>query len=1349
MDPFSILKKHTSGRVACYKLVILVLTFIGIATVSFGQTTTSWKGTSSTAWGTSTNWTNGVPTSTSNVIVGDANFTGIYQPSLTTSTTVNSLTVGGTKASTFTLGAGITLNGTLTINSNGTLLDNGLGSSSTIKGDWINNGTYTVSGAQTIVFGGTNQAISGTSVTAFANLTINAGSIVTLNNNITVTTALSISGTLNPNETPAYVVSGTGTLTLNATGTMKVTAATTGGNYTISGTTTLSAGCTIDYSSTTVNQTINSSINYSNLNISGTTIKSLAASLNALNSSSTTYGNITVSSGTLDLSTFTANRGTQKTGGTLSVANGATLKIGGTNSLPSNYATISLAASSTIEYNGTVQSVTPATYGNLTLSNSGVKTLPASALTIAGDFTTAGTISTTAAASLNISGDVILGSGTTFNEGSYTHTIGGNWTNNGATVTPGTSTLNFNGSIPQTLGGTVANLSIYNLTISNTTAAVSVDINTNVTGTLNMNGANTLLTPAATTVFNSNAAAGTITGTGTIQVTRTTATADYYNQYKFNTNTLTNLTVDYAGAGDQLVNGLSYTNLKISGSGIKTASASPTITGTLNITSGATFDLSIYTISGTLTTYAGAGTLKTQNTSATPLPSGKTWTYTIYYGSSSPQTIVTGNYKDLNGTGGNRTLPSGTITISGTFTPGSGTYTAATGSIVDFNSTSAQTIAGCTYYNLTVSGAAVKTVGGSVTVVNQLTIAASTTLALGSNNITLKSDGTNTARVATVPSTASITYGTGRFIAERYVGSGRKYRLITSPVTTATGTLTTGQESLSIWGNWQDQGGNSSGVGTLITGGANADGYDTQTSNSSLYNYDATNKKWLAFSSANGKNTKYTPLKAGVGYYMFIYGDRVNAINAATPNNTVLRATGTINVGDQAYNTTSAIPLTNVVGNFTLLGNPFPSPIDWNAVTKTNVSNTVYGWERNLGGTGGYVTVTISALSGILISPISSIVGFNQYIQSGQAFFVKTTAASPSIIIKETDKVANNNTNAFRTTTPNSIPLMAINLLYNSLGTTYLADGAVEAYNAAFSSDVNDDDAIKMIGNSESVSIVNGANFLSINARPFHQSNDTLALNLTRITKPQYTLEIFAQQLDTTTLQPYLIDNYLNTKQPLSLIDTNHIVFNVTSDAASYGSNRFKIVYELLNALPVKFTTIAATKKGSSIEVDWTALGASDVEKYEVERSNDGITFSKVAEALLKGASTLESYNWLDTNPFAGYDYYRIKSVQIDGKFTCSEIALVKIEGSEAGIKIFPNPVTTQQINLALVNLPKGNYAIAIYSLIGERVYEKTIEHNGGSLTLDVTLQQKLAAGVYRLKVFGAGKSYSIPVLAK
>src|SRR6185503_18187670 len=96
-------------------------------------------------------------------------------------------------------------------------------------------------------------------------------------------------------------------------------------------------------------------LTYSSLNIAGTGTKTLQGT-------ATINGSLTVAASTFDLGTFTANR--SPAGGALTVSNGATLKIGGTNSFPTNYASQVLGATSTVEYAGTTQTIsaTPA-YG--------------------------------------------------------------------------------------------------------------------------------------------------------------------------------------------------------------------------------------------------------------------------------------------------------------------------------------------------------------------------------------------------------------------------------------------------------------------------------------------------------------------------------------------------------------------------------------------------------------------------------------------------------------------------------------------------------------------------------------------------------------------------------------------------------------------------------------------------------------------------------------------------------------------------------------------------------------------------------------------------------------------------
>ncbi len=505
---------------------------------------------------------------------------------------------------------------------------------------------------------------------------------------------------------------------------------------------------------------------------------------------------------------------------------------------------------------------------------------------------------------------------------------------------------------------------------------------------------------------------------------------------------------------------------------------------------------------------------------------------------------------------------------TGTFTQGTGTVT--------FNGGGAQNIANTTFSDVIFSGGNTKSIIGNLNIINTITLSANTTLALSSANITLKSTATNTARLTAIPATAAITYGSGKFIVERYIPGRRKYRLITSSVTTsASATLTTGQEALSIWGNWQTQGNSAANIGTIITGGSSADGFDQNTTNASLYTYDAVNRKYIGYTSANSKNTKYTPLKAGIAYYMFVYGDRTNTAYTNTPNYTTISSTGTLLTGDQTYNNSSTIPLSNVAGRYTMLGNPFASPIDWATVVKTNLSNTYWGWDPNLSSTGGYITVS-TAGTVTLISPFTGTTGLNQYIQPGQGFFVQTTATSPVLTIKESDKVGNINLNAFRTA--NSIPLLAVNLFYDNAGVKVLADGTLAAFDKSFSNKVDKDDATKMINAADVIAFEKNNTLLSINALQMPTKDDTLLLNISKLSKSQYTLQIFAQQMQSD-LHPFLVDKYLNTVQPLSISDTNLIVFNVTSDAASFDANRFRIVF---NKSDLQQTPVS-TKSGIKI----------------------------------------------------------------------------------------------------------------------------------------------------------------------
>ena len=520
--------------------------------------------------------------------------------------------------------------------------------------------------------------------------------------------------------------------------------------------------------------------------------------------------------------------------------------------------------------------------------------------------------------------------------------------------------------------------------------------------------------------------------------------------------------------------------------------------------------------------------------------------------------------------GATLTVASGKIKIAGTIT-NSGTFTARTGN-VEMNGTSAQTIPSGAFVSnlvkgLTVNNAAGVTLAGPVDILGILKIDNGSLQT--NSNLTLKSNDSTTAQVDRIYS-ASPTPIVGTATVERYIPGRRKYRLIGSSVTTsASSTLSVGQEALSIWGNWQMSGSTAmQNQGTSITGGTIANGFDQLTTTASMYTYNDVSRSYTGYTTANGKNTKYTPLTAGRAYYMFIYGDRQNSASATSPRPTVLKATGTLLTGTQTFSTSSAIPLSSVTGRFTLIGNPFASIVDWKLVQKSNVSQTIWGWDANLNATGGYVTVTATG-GGALVAPVSAQVKISRYIQPGQGFFVQTIGASPQISIREADKAtdyANVSSLMFR---ENIQPMLAINLYYPSGTSSVLSDGSLVAYDLAFNNALDDEDGSKLMGTTEVLAMERENTILGIETRQFPVNNDTIHLSMSKITRPQYTLEIFADKMEALGLSARLYDDYLKTSQTLSLTDTNRIVFNVvTTIAESFKADRFKIIYSKLTTLP-------------------------------------------------------------------------------------------------------------------------------------------------------------------------------------
>jgi hypothetical protein len=198
--------------------------------------------------------------------------------------------------------------------------------------------------------------------------------------------------------------------------------------------------------------------------------------------------------------------------------------------------------------------------------------------------------------------------------------------------------------------------------------------------------------------------------------------------------------------------------------------------------------------------------------------------------------------------------------------------------------------------------------------------------------------------------------------------------------------------------------------------------------------------------------------------------------------------------------------------------------------------------------------------------------------------------------------------------------------------------------------------------------------------------------------------------------------------------DPNPAVTNNLTSAGEY--DIFVLKLSQPGILPIHFSSVKAFQKNTGVQVEWNIATESNIHIYEVEKSSDGIHFTKAGHfAPTSNNNASVSYHWLDNNPYDGNTFYRLKAVEISGSFKYSSIVSINISKGRSSIVINPNPVIDGVINLQLQNQPRGTYNVRLFNSAGQLMYSTKVQHQGGSSVQTIRLDNKIAGGIYQLHV--------------
>ncbi len=188
--------------------------------------------------------------------------------------------------------------------------------------------------------------------------------------------------------------------------------------------------------------------------------------------------------------------------------------------------------------------------------------------------------------------------------------------------------------------------------------------------------------------------------------------------------------------------------------------------------------------------------------------------------------------------------------------------------------------------------------------------------------------------------------------------------------------------------------------------------------------------------------------------------------------------------------------------------------------------------------------------------------------------------------------------------------------------------------------------------------------------------------------------------------------------------------------AGTYGRGLWEV--DLVTApLPVELISFTGhyNKSAHANDLAWTTSSEINNNYFEIYKSINGIDFTSIGIVHSSGNSTgNRHYTYQDKEPVAGYNFYRLKQVDLNGQAKNSGIININVKKYEADLNLYPNPAND---NIS-IEYADGfeNKKMDLINLLGVPVTEKTIMHQETNQKINIDISN-LPPGIYVLTLTG------------
>ena len=198
---------------------------------------------------------------------------------------------------------------------------------------------------------------------------------------------------------------------------------------------------------------------------------------------------------------------------------------------------------------------------------------------------------------------------------------------------------------------------------------------------------------------------------------------------------------------------------------------------------------------------------------------------------------------------------------------------------------------------------------------------------------------------------------------------------------------------------------------------------------------------------------------------------------------------------------------------------------------------------------------------------------------------------------------------------------------------------------------------------------------------------------------------------------------------------------NVTLNPGEY-----YVYVNLQNALPVSWIDFAAQyENGGAVLLNWSTANEVTNDHYDIERSTDGKNFTHVGiVSAVKNVANRSSYSFNDATAPAGKVYYRVKQVDVTGKYSFSKVVMVT---TDMRTNIWHTFYTGTSVRVAM-QADLSKVSIALHDASGKLLIQKNAGNVSNGQTIDIPVGQ-YAKGLYLITVSSDQGSRTDKVMVK